>query len=72
MWPLLYALLVGLASAQSPVVEISNGFVRGRNINTHYEDEDGDTIRVNSFYGIPFAKSPVDQLRFAVSIGLNY
>ena len=73
MWPLMCILLAGWASAQ-PQVEISSGLVEGRNINTHYRDDEGRRVSVNSFYGIPFAKPPVGNLRFAVSINsvFNY
>ena len=51
--------IVGRASA-NPVVETIYGSVEGREIPIHT----GDVI--DSFLGIPFAKPPLDELRFEV------
>ena len=59
---LLFAAYIGFAVCQdeSPIVDTLYGPVRGQRIATHYG------IFVNSFYGIPFAADPVDDLRFEV------
>lgn len=62
--------LVGLSLAQEdpgPIVEIDNGLIQGRVIETHYEDSATRSQFVNSFYGIPFGLPPVGDLRFEVN-----
>ena len=62
------ALLFGLTTlfslifAEAPVVETNYGPVKGFT----YESEKGH--KANVFLGIPFAKSPIGDLRFEVSI----
>ena len=58
----LYLLLAGFVFCQdsNPIVETLYGPVRGQRIATHYG------IFVNSFYGIPYAADPIDDLRFEV------
>lgn len=53
--------LLSVAFGQQPVVNTTYGRVQGQTLATHYERN------VNSFHGIPFAKPPVGNLRFAVS-----
>ena len=52
-------------TSANPVVETTYGLVEGREIPIHT----GDVI--DSYLGIPFAKPPIDELRFEVGLTIN-
>ena len=72
MWILKVALFCLLSyeivsQTVDPTVELSTGLIKGRTVNTHYdEDTTNYKQRVNTFYGIPYGQAPVGNLRFEV------
>lgn len=50
----------------TPIIELSDGKLQGT-IKKNYKDED-----FYAFLGIPFAKPPVGDLRFKVSVNNKY
>lgn len=60
MLPLIWLIVVitGTAGGHNPVVSTDKGLVRGQRIHL------GHSLQVDAFYGIPYAKPPIDDLRF--------
>lgn len=58
--PLLWTILstVSTTLSTSPIIQTNKGFVRGKRLTVHHGKH------VDAFYGIPYAKPPVGELRF--------
>lgn len=59
-------LFLGVVKSQEPLLEISQGVLRGLTL----QNRDGGTFY--GFRSIPYAKPPINELRFKVSTIITY
>lgn len=58
IWTLLVTLSFNLGQSTNPIVQTDKGLIQGKRLHVH------DGKQVDAFYGIPYAKPPLGDLRF--------